>query len=146
MPESKDYEKALKMARRKTYRPENVVALLERAIAEGDTRAAFALGTWYLHGRHIRRNRRKAYGLIAGAAVKGNASALYHLAVFYEKGLVVEKDPQRALALYIDAALRGDAQAHYEVGRFFWHGIGVEANEAIAGIWLKNAAELGIRH
>lgn len=148
MPDSHEkldrYEQALALAKEQDFDPREVVELLKTAMTDGDDRAAYALGTWYLHGTHVRKNEKKAFAMIKVAAGGGNPSALYDLAVFYEKGVVVEVDETAALSFYMDAAIRGDSQSHYEVGRMFWYGLGTTESRVIAEVWLKRAEELGI--
>jgi TPR repeat protein len=111
--------------------------MLEDALSRGDARAAYALGTWYIHGREpaVRKNLKEGVRLLRVAAAAGVPDALYDLAVCYQKGAGVAKNELRALALYLKAGLRGEPG--------FYHGYGVARNTKIARVFLDRAAELG---
>jgi TPR repeat protein len=143
---SRHYDLALAGAEAPQVDSAEVIRRLEAAIEEGDDRAYYALGTWYLHGKYVDEDKKRAFDLISYAAESGNEDALYDLAVFYEEGRVVKKNVHRALALYISAALHGHSQSHYEVGRLYWHGLGTAKDEAVAEVWLQRAEELGIKN
>jgi TPR repeat protein len=119
--------------------------MLEDALSRGDARAAYALGTWYIHGREptVRKNLKEAVRLLRIAAAAGVPDALYDLAVCYQKGAGVVKNELRAAALYLEAGLRGEAGGLKEIGRCFYHGYGVDRNTKIARVFLDRAAELG---
>jgi uncharacterized protein len=119
--------------------------MLEDALSEGDARAAYALGTWYIHGRGpaVRKNLKEGVRLLRIAAAAGLSDALYDLAVCYQKGAGVVKNEQRAGVLYLQAALRGDATSLKEIGRCFYYGYGVARDTKIARVFLDRAAELG---
>ena len=138
------YEEALREVSKKHADIERVRALLEKSLKAGKPEAAYALGTWYLHGHNVKQDRRKAVRLLLQAA-KGNvANALYHLAVCYEKGAGTKKNPKRAVECYLRAALHGDEQSVYEVGRCSFYGIGTTKDTKLAWAWLDRARELGV--
>lgn len=144
---SKYYDQALTEAqaaggdRKKTWR------LLNRAYKSGDPRAAYAIGTWYLHGKDefIAKDLKRAIPLLREAAYAEHADAAYDLAVCYENGIGVKKSARRAVLLYLRGALLGEKQSIYEVGRCYWYGIGVKRDRAIADMWLDRAAKLGVK-
>jgi TPR repeat protein len=139
------YDEALSLARVKNPDLAQVRTMLEDALSRGDARAAYALGTWYIHGREpaVRKNLKEGVRLLRVAAAAGVPDALYDLAVCYQKGAGVAKNELRALALYLKAGLRGEPGALKEVGRCFYHGYGVARNTKIARVFLDRAAELG---
>lgn len=147
LKKSQYYDQALAEAQRKTADLPKAVRLLNRACEHGDLRAAYALATWYLHGKHpvVPRNLSKALPLLREAADGDHAEAAYDLAVCYEKGTGVKKSERKSAKFYVKAALLGDKQAIYEVGRCYWHGVGVKRDRAIAGVWLDRAAKFNIR-
>ncbi len=139
------YEQALaEMRRKKSPDLAKVNKLLCQAMREGEPKAAYALGTWYLHGRYYKEDWKKAVRLLKQAADAKVPEALYDLAICYEKGAGVRKKCERAFELYLTAGLCGDRQAVFEVGRCLWHGIGVTRDKRIARIWYRHAASLGI--
>jgi hypothetical protein len=133
------YDRALERMRGDDPPLFEVASLLATARDAGDPRAAYALATWYLHGKFFRRNLRKAVALLRAAARADIPEAAYDLAICHEKGEGVQKNEPKAAALYVQAALLGDEQALYEVGRCYYYGIGVARDRAIAWVWLDES-------
>jgi TPR repeat protein len=121
-----------------------VIELLNNAINDGDAKAAYALATWYLHGKNVRKNTKKAVELLQQAARDNTPEACFDLAVFFEKEKSSLENKKIAFHFYLKAAIRNDAQAIYEVGRCYYYGIGTRKDKSIADIWLERAQELGI--
>lgn len=119
--------------------------LLQRASDAGDLRAAYAVATWYLHGKGdvVAPSLSRAIPLLRKSSVDV-PDAAFDLAICYEKGAGVPKNANKAVALYLRAALRGQPQSHYEMGRCYWHGLGVNRDRKIARVWFDRAEELGI--
>lgn len=138
------YQQALKEALKKNANEKKVFGLLTSAAARGDPNADYALGTWYLHGKYVRRNLRIALPHLRRAAKEGHPDALYDLAVCYEMGEGARKNIRMAFECYMKAALRGDKQSLIEVGRCFYFGIGVAKNKKIARIWYERGREMGV--
>lgn len=140
------YDKALSEMYSDVPNVKKAFDLLEDGHRAGDTRATYALATWYLHGQDpvVQRDFKQAEALLKTAAATGMPDALYDLAVLYERGSLGEPDFPSAFRNYLSAAVRGDAQAVYEVGQCYHYGIGVAPDEAVADIWLRRAEELGI--
>lgn len=139
-----DYESALVEMARKNPDVTKVSGLLSTALGNGDYRAAYALGTWYLHGRYFKRNMKKAFHYLRLAAKYDVPDALYDLAVCYEKGAGTAVNLKKSAQLYLRAALLGEKQSVYEVGRCYYWGIGVAKDRLIARVWLDYAHRLGI--
>jgi TPR repeat protein len=133
------YVTALREARKRRLDFDRAFKLLMRADKSGDARATYALATWYLHGKHVAQNVRKATTLLRRAAAKDVPDALFDLAVSHEKGIGVSKDQRKAAELYLRCALAGGAGAHFEVGRCYFHGIGFQKDRSVARIWLRVA-------
>jgi TPR repeat protein len=142
--ESKYYKQALRLARSEKNDDEKVFALLSKAFGEGDPRAAYAIGSWFLIGKHVKKNYKTAVQYIELAAEHGVPEAQFDLAVACERGTGTKKNAKRAFTNYLKAALSGDPQAVYEVGRCYYSGIGVGKNKEIAGIWINKAREMGV--
>lgn len=124
--------------------PRYVAQLLEQAVQLGDPHAAYALGTWFLHGAHgYPKDKNKGAELFEVAADAKLPDALFDLAVCYERGDGVEKNPGKAFLLYLDAAVRGDKQAVFEVSRCYTFGIGVLEDAEVAEVWRVRSKELG---
>lgn len=138
------YKNALKEISKKNPDIDKVLSLLERSIEEGNGEAAYALGTWYLHGHYVAKNLRKATTLIRKAANDNVSDALYDMAVSYESGIGVKKSEGRAVEYYLRAALHGDKQSFFELGRCYYHGLGIERNRKLAKVWYDRAEELGV--
>ncbi len=136
------YEKALDLY--ETGSEDKVFELLLSSHSDGDFRATYALATWYLHGRFVRVDLKKAIKFLKLAAENHIADAQHDLAVSYEKGVGIEKNECKAFEFYLKAALNGDIQSIYEVGRCFYYGIGTEENRALAEIFLENADFKGV--
>ena len=121
-----------------------VLTLLEKAIDQGDLRAAIAYANWYMFGPNSERDEKKAVDLLFIAA-KGNfPEALFNLGVAHERGKGVRKDARAAYLFYLRAALAGDREAFYEVGRCYCYGIGVDVDEEKSLIWLEKARDIGV--
>jgi uncharacterized protein len=147
MKTSRYYDQALAEAQAEGADLQKALRLLNRAYEQGDYRAAYALGTWHLHGKGtvVPKNLAKAVPLLREAAEGNHAEATYDLAVCYEKGTGVKQSERKAVVLYLKAALLGDKQSIYEVGRCYWHGLGVKRDRSIAGAWLDHAAKFNIK-
>lgn len=125
------YSKALSMMK-KGSPPEKAYPLLVEAMEAGDYRAHYAIGTWYLYGRHLKMDLKKAVRLFKEAADNDIAEAAFDLAVCYEKGEGVTKSPAKAVAYYLRALRCGDESAAEELRRMFYWGFGVERNRLVA--------------
>lgn len=82
--------------------------LLVAAAEDGDALSVYAIGTWRLHGFHLKKNLREAVKLLRLAADADVAYACFDLAVCYQKGEGVKKDCSRAAKYYLRAFLLGD--------------------------------------
>ena len=129
--------KALTLVSSKQYDPRLALSLLKKADDAGNGEAAYAIGTWHLFGKHMKRDYRAAVSYLERAASRGYASAAYDLALCYEKGKGVAKDTHEAFSLYMKAARLGDKQAAYEVGRCFYWGIGTAKDHRAAEVWFE---------
>ncbi len=111
---------------------EQAYAHLLDAMKDGDYRAHYAIGTWYLHGRHVAKNLVKAARLLKNAADNDIAEAAFDLAVCYENGQGVKKNKTKAVAMYLRAMRLGDNAAANELYRVFYWGLGVSRCRSIA--------------
>jgi uncharacterized protein len=118
--------------------------LLKQSAAQNNYEALYAIGTWYLHGKFVKKNAFLAIEYFLKSVEGNNSSAYYDLAICYENGEGVKKNNKKAFECYLNAALSGDKQSLYEIGRCYYHGIGVIKNKTIGLIWLKQAEINGI--
>lgn len=103
----------------------------------------YAIGNWYLHGRHVKKNVRNAVKFFARGVCVNHAESCYELAVCLELGQGIEKDIKRAAKLYETAAKLGDKDAFSEYARCLYWGIGRRKDHAMARIYYRRAASLG---
>lgn len=75
------YATAMKEASKRRPDFGKAYSFLQSARKAGDLRASYALATWYLHGRHVKRDLKLAVKLLKQAAEGNVPSALYDLAV-----------------------------------------------------------------
>ena len=136
------YNKALYEA--KANNNKAAFELLNKSANYNNPKAYYALGTWYLHGTHVKKDINKAIDYLSKSAEKKHPDAFYDLGVCYEKGIGVDKDLDKAFESYLQASIRGEKQSFYEVGRCYHYGIGVEEDKVLADYWLERAEELGI--
>lgn len=133
------YKSALSEAQKDNADLNYVFGLLEKARKQNNPKATYALGTWYLHGKFVKRDIDKAFALIKEAADENITDACFDLAVCYENGTGTPKDLPNAFKSYLQAALLGDKKSIYEVGRCYYYGLGVKKDLGIAEIWLAAA-------
>lgn len=132
-------ERARRMVLRSKSRAqlESALNLLKQAAAADNPEAHYAIGTWYLFGRVLKKDAKKAAKHFSTAAAKGSRSAMFDLALLNEKGHGVPKNLRRAYGLYIRAAQQGDEDAMKSVVRCLYHGIGT-ARDKLAAILLED--------
>lgn len=129
------YAQALKHARLQPDERGAIFAKLEIALAAGSFEAAYALGSWYANGVHVRKNGKKAHQLFVQAAKGRVPEALFNLGYAYEAGKYGPVDEPAAYLAYLEAASLGDRDATYEVARFLRHGIGIQKDVDAAEVW-----------
>ena len=130
------YDQALKLATSGEPGGEvEALSLLEQASSAGDYRATYAIGTWYLYGKVVRKNARKAIRYFRIAAINGIAEAAFDLAVSYETGVGIRRNESMAAAYYLLALRNGLPDGAVELHRMFYWGIGVLKNRKVAMIF-----------
>jgi TPR repeat protein len=137
-------KRALKELKKDKPNIKNAFLLLEESALQNNYEALYAIGTWYLHGKYVKKNRNLAVKYFIRAIEGNNRNAFFDLAVCYEKGTGVKMSNKKAFECYLNAALLGDRQAIYEVGRCYYYGIGISKNMRIGLIWIQNANLNGI--
>lgn len=131
------YLAALRYAQKEPADYEAAARLLLMASNLRSAEADYALATWFLFGRHFKKDVKKATVLLKRAQRAGNPDACYDLAVSYDKGIGVPKDRARAFELYLEGAMRGDLLSCEQVARCFSNGCGVKKNRVLADLWSK---------
>ncbi len=121
----------------------DVSALLGMA-EQGDSRAAYLLGTRYASGRAGVRDDSEAVRWFRKAAEGGLAEAQYNLAIMYARGRGVERDPIQSARWLQAAAGQGLARAQFNLGTYYASGQGVAVDPAQAVRWLGKAAAQGL--
>ena len=97
--------------------------LLVAAAEDGDGLSMYAIGTWRLHGFHLKKNLREAVRLLRLAADADVAYACFDLGVCYWKGEGVKQNWSKAAKYYLRAFLLGDRDAAEALETiFYWYG------------------------
>ncbi len=106
----------------------------------GDSGCALRLGTMYLKGLGVVRDRAKAAQWIARSAESGHQVAIFQRGLLYMRGVGVPKSEHLAAEDFARAANTGFIPAEAQLGWCYANGIGVkkDVNQAIQ--WLSLAA------
>jgi uncharacterized protein len=139
------YLAALLKAKRKVFDKKEVYLMLQKAYNLGNSKAAYAIGSWYFNGQYVKKNIVEAVKYFKEAAAQNEPNACFDLAICLEKGKGIKKNSKKSFEYYMKAALAGDKQSFYEVGRCYFYGIGTPKNKDIAWLWLDKAKNLGIK-
>jgi hypothetical protein len=116
----------------------------ERAAAQGQIRAAAALGLMYVNGKGVPQDERKAVYWLTKAADGGHRVAEAQLGEFYEHGTGgVSMDITKAVRYYQESAAQHWWQAEYSLGIDYELGVGVGRSRATAIQLLNRAAADG---
>jgi uncharacterized protein len=132
------YETALAHMHETPPNHQAAYASLLRALEEGDYRAAYALGTWYMDGVLVPKSVRKGVALISKAADRGVPEAAYDMGVCCEQGIGRRKSETAALAYFIRAALLEDGDAVIELRRLLHWGSPAVRNRRLAKEFDRN--------
>src|SRR5271156_3781873 len=108
-----------------------------KGAAEGDPRAASALGNMYMKGEGVIRDPQKAALYLSQGASAGNRGAEYSLAKLYENGVGVPKSPKKAVELYTASAKQGYAPAAKSLALDYEFGRGVSHDRTQAIYWMR---------
>src|SRR5579872_6842397 len=118
MSGKEQYEEALLLAREADRNNGPLpVTLLQEAAKAAYTPAIYALANWYIHGKGVKKNFKKAVSLLKKAASDKYAPAEFDLAASYELGKGVTKNLKAALIWYRRAANGGDLDGQRELAR-----------------------------
>ncbi len=139
----KIFEKAQRLAQKSPPDFDAAFKNLLEAHEADSGEASYALGNWYLHGRHVEQDIAKAVNYWLSGAKLNNVDSLTELAKYYENEEFCPQNMSKSLGYYMNAALLGDAASMYDVGRIYYHGLGVKEDRFIAEVWLNAAEENG---
>ncbi len=120
------------------------VQMLLNLAEQGDSRAAYLLGTRYASGRGGTRDDSQALRWFKVSAELGLAQAQYNLGIMYAGGRGGPKDMRSAAYWFRQAAEQGLAEAQYNLGTLYATGNGLEVDFSTAVILLGKAAEHGV--
>ena len=138
------YEEAFRLARvAENSNGPWPVSVLSEAAATRYAPALYALATWYLHGRGVKKDHKKAFTLLLESAEQKYAPAEYDLAVSFELGKGTVRSEKSAFFYYRRAAEHDDLGGMIEVARCYWFGIGTSQDYRKAANWYLKAARRG---
>lgn len=95
------------------------------------------LGTWYLAGKHVKKNLKRALSYFQKAADEDVIEALYQLALHHESGIGTQQDTQEAYLLFVKAALNGHRPSAQKVADI--HASKPKTNKNLATLWAQYA-------
>ncbi|ALJ11564.1 tetratricopeptide repeat protein [Sphingopyxis macrogoltabida] len=136
------YSKALAICRAPEADISEAYKLLSQASQEGDTRATYALSTWYLFGNEVvEKNEEYGVKLLKTLEKSNIAEAIFDLAVSYDYGKHVKKNNRKAMSLYMRAALLGDKASCEQVSQYYSEGKSVPYDKLLADAWKERAEQ-----
>jgi localization factor PodJL len=118
---------------------------LREAVAAGDAKAMFEVGSRYAEGRGTEEDLATAAKWYERSAELGFAPAQYRIGNLYEKGLGISRDIPKARIWYRKAAEQVNASAMHNMAVLYAMGVDGEADNEAAGRWFLEAAELGVK-
>ena len=134
------YDQALLEAESSDCDNATVIQNLQKAAAEGDARATFALAQCYRYGSFgLAVDLRLAHDLNKSLEDSQIAEAVFNLALDYDLGNFVRRSAKKAFSLYMVAGLLGEPEACLQISRFYRHGEVVPQNRKLAKAWMERA-------
>jgi TPR repeat protein len=129
------YDDGLKAFKSEDYK--KAISIWTSAELQTEPRAQFGLGSIYMRGLGVPRDRTKAVTYYQRSAEQGHASAQFNLGLAYMKGRGVEKNTAKAIAWWEKAAKSDHAAAQYNIAALLWSGQEVPRNQAAAMKWFR---------
>ena len=123
--------------------PKVGIQWLEYAAEQGDTGIYNTLGYYYVVGKGVPKDSRRAFSWFEKGAEAGDATAQYNLGISYRDGNGVAADPEKMIYWFRQAADQGYTDAQYSLGACYWDGDGIPADPEQAFYWFSQAAEQG---
>ena len=103
----------------------------------------YAIGNWYYHGRHVRKNFKKAFEFLKRSELFGCKDGFCELAYLYETGRGTKKDLELAASYWLAAVKAGEKKAYAEVARTRAWGIGCAKDKKEARRYYHLSARWG---
>lgn len=120
----------------------------EQASAEGNKNSQTSLGLYYLHGRCVKKDDKKAFDYFSQAAtdgdISGDANGQNNLGVSYVLGIGVHQDPEQAVIWFKKSAEQGWSEAQFNLGVCYSLGIGVPKDITLAKKWFLKSSKRGV--
>lgn len=122
--------------------PENSVdvASLQQRAQQGDARAAYLLGQFFMTGSGVPRDYQQAAKWFGEAAKQNQLDAQFWLGFLYENGFGVARDYKTAFSNYSAAAMQGQAAAQNNLATMYQRGRGTKKNLHAAERWYRASA------
>ncbi len=133
------------LARKGTIRARDVMPLLRRAAASGDSGSQLALGLRLDTAEGVRRDRKEALRWYRKAALQGEALAWLWLGHAYRDGIGVPRSWPRALDCYRRAAAGGESAAFAWLVEYYEGNCGAPRDARAVAAWLRRAEEAARR-
>ncbi|MEM7362259.1 MAG: tetratricopeptide repeat protein [Bacteroidota bacterium] len=97
------------------------------------------LGTWYLEGKHVKKNLKRAISFFKKAADEDVIEAVYQLALHHQSGIGTPQDAQEAHRLFTKAALNGHPPSAQKVADIYASKPKTKKNKKLATLWAQYA-------
>ena len=117
------------------------VQWLAKAAKLGESSAYTQLGTCFMEGIGVEKDKNRAIQYYIKAVKSNDATAMYILAEYYIMKATDKQTVDIAIKLLLKAAQLGDSYAQGKMGRLLYEGEIVKKNENEAYKWLKKAVE-----
>ncbi|RLA74275.1 MAG: hypothetical protein DRG78_21465 [Epsilonproteobacteria bacterium] len=114
-----------------------------KAAKQGDHRAQYKLGFYYLWGENIKHNHVKSMYWLKQAAAQRNVHAYFGISYLYRANQGIPKDESLAFQWCRKSAKNGDRTAQKLLGSYYEVGTGTEINYNKALYWYEKAAARG---
>lgn len=116
----------------------------EKSADAGNVLAQTNLGSMYMNGKGVSKNKDMAFHYFSKAAKRGFAPSQYYLGYLYAKGFGVGKNDVTAFKWFLRAAEQGFGYAQISVGKILCSGKGVPRDLETGYMWLMVAKLQGV--
>ncbi len=106
-------------------------------------KAQYYMGTMYLNGQGLQRDKAAAANWYLKAAEQGYSEAQFSLGVMLATGDGIPQDKPAAAEWYRKAANQGSDKAQFNLGIMLGTGDGVRQDKGEALTWIKKSADMG---
>jgi uncharacterized protein len=119
------------------------IRLATCAAEEGHVEAQCLLAQQFMEGKHLKKDKAKAFHWFLKAAEQGNVEAEFQVALHYMRGDGVERDKAKEANWLMKAAEQGKPEAEFQLALRYQRGDGVERDKAKEVHWLMKASHHG---